>query len=147
MILILSASAFAEHSTRELLEMTDKSLNADWENNIAFVRGVSLLKTSNPQGIFLARRGALTDARRGLLILRHRLLKSKSQEKISNIEISGNVPPLKMLSEGISNDVYFVEVQVLLTELLGQNAFKSLSKINNLPIENLAENLVENLED
>ena len=60
-------------------------------------------------------------------------------KKISNIEISGNVPPLKMLSEGISNDVYFVEVQVLLTELLGQNAFKSLSKINNLPIENLED--------
>lgn len=137
MILVFSASAFAEYSTRELLDMTDNSLRADWENNTAFVRGVALMKTSDPQGIFLARRGALIDARRGLLILRHRLLKSNSQEKISNIEISGNVPPLKMLTEGISNDVYFVEVQVLLTELLGQNAFKSLSKINKMPIENL----------
>ena len=61
-------------TTEDLLQMTEESLYADWEENRAFVRGVGRVVQNTAQGRLLARRAALTDARRGLLLLRGHIL-------------------------------------------------------------------------
>ena len=61
-------------TTEDLLQMTEESLYADWQENRAFVRGVGRVVQNTAQGRLLARRAALTDARRGLLSLRQRIL-------------------------------------------------------------------------
>ncbi len=135
LILVLSFSgiAFSEYSAIELFEMTKQSLVCDRENNLAFVRGVGKFRASDSRSILLARRAALTSARRGLLILRERIL---TQDEISpeDLRISGTVPPLKLISEDKNPDqkLYFVSVQVSLSELLGENALNALSELQNL---------------
>ena len=52
--------------TEDLLQMTEESLYADWQENRAFVRGVGRVVQNTTQNRLLARRVALTDARRGL---------------------------------------------------------------------------------
>ena len=134
-ILIFASVSHAEYSVEELLKMTQNSMKVDWKNNIVFVKGVGLTKFSNSQGMFLARRAALTDARRRLLILRGRLLKADSSDQ--TVKISGSVPALKISGEGMEGNLYFVEVQTSLSELLGENAFSSLheSKIYELELQ------------
>lgn len=121
-IIIITLNIFACSSCAcELLNMTRESLRYDFANNTAYVKGVGIINTNNAQGILLARRAALTDARRGLLILKRELLSGKkftSQE----INLSGHVPALKILSESQKHDhdknLYFVEVEAALSELL-----------------------------
>ena len=137
LILVLALSfsgiAFAEYSVMDLFEMTKQSLVCDRENNLASVLGVGKFKTSDSHSVLLARRAALTSARRGLLILRERIL---TQDEISqeDLRISGTVPPLRLISEDTNPEqkLYFVSVQVSLSELLGENALKALSEIQNL---------------
>ena len=117
---IFACSSYArEYSSGELLNMTLESLRYDFANNTAYVRGVGVINNNNAQGKLLARRAALTDARRGLLLLRREII---SGEKFTSgrINISGHVPELKILSESQNQDqnLYFVEVQAALSELL-----------------------------
>ena len=113
MILALNiTSCYArDYDSGELLNMTRESLRCDTANNTAYVRGVGLIHNNTAQGKLLARRAALTDARRGLLILKREL-------NPGEIKSSGHVPALTILSEGQQGNLYFVEVEAALSELL-----------------------------
>ncbi len=114
--LLFAGCAFSEYSTDDLLRMTVDSLKADRENDIAFVRGVGKISQDGAMGVFLARRTAIADAQRGLLILK-RSLEEKRPPRMDSV--SGHVPGIKVKSEIVSDDLYFVEAEVSLSELLG----------------------------
>ena len=136
LLLIFNASSATAYSTSELLQMTQESLRADWQNNTAYVRGVGrIADPDDSQSLFLARRAALTDARRGLLSLRKKILSSKTRKNFSSSRLSGYVPPLRLLSESMSDELYFVEVEAELSRLLGKNGTTELSKIYSLTLE------------
>lgn len=107
-------------STEELLQMTEESLYADWEENRAFVRGVGRVVQNTAQGRLLARRAALTDARRGLLLLRGHILDDPALRE-QTLWLSGPVPPVRILSERIEGGLYFIEVETALSRLLNKN--------------------------
>ena len=119
LVLCFMSPAFSEYSTDDLLKMTVASLNADRENDTAFVRGVGKISQEGSMGIFLARRSAIADAQRGLLILK-RSLEEKRPPRIDSV--SGHVPGLKIKSESMNDGLYFVEAEVSLSELLGHEA-------------------------
>ena len=142
-VLFLSFAAFLSissveaksYTTSELLQMTHESLNADWQTNTAYVRGVGRILQDDSQGLLLARRAALTDARRGLLLLRKEILSSDYKQNSRSLRLSGHVPPLRLLSETINDELYFVEIEAELSRLLSENGKAYLSKIYNLVIE------------
>ncbi|MBQ6773865.1 MAG: hypothetical protein IJP48_07390 [Synergistaceae bacterium] len=117
---IFACSSYAGgYPSSELLNMTLESLRCDFANNTAYVRGVGVIHDNNAHGKLLARRAALTDARRGLLILKHEIESGKKFTS-GRIKTSGHVPALKILSESQNQEqnLYFVEVQAALSELL-----------------------------
>ena len=117
-LMLLSCDiVFAEYSTNDLLELTLQSLSYDIQSDTAYVKGVGKITQDNPIGIFLARRAALTDAQRGLLILRRKIQEGKPPRMDS---VSGNVPPFEILSESMKDGLYFVEVETNLSELLSE---------------------------
>ena len=107
-------------STEDLLQMTEESLYADWEENRAFVRGVGRVVQDTAQGRLLARRAALTDARRGLLLLRGHILEDPALRE-RTLWLSGPVLPVRILSERIEDGLYFIEVETALSRLLNRN--------------------------
>ena len=119
-LLYLAVGTVAQgaHTTEELLRMTRESLRADWGTNRAFVRGVGRIAQADPSGRLLARRAALLDARRGLLLLREEVLKGPDARRARSV--SGQVPPVRVLSEKSDGELYFVEVEAVLSELLGR---------------------------
>lgn len=114
------------HTTEELLRMTEESLYADWQENRAFVRGVGRIVQSTAQGRLLARRAALTDARRGLLLLRQRILADSALRERA-FWLAGRVPPVQILSEKIEGGLYFIEVEAGLSRLLGRHGESHLT--------------------
>ena len=110
----------AQASTEDLLQMTEEGLYADWEENRAFVRGVGRVVQNTAQGRLLARRAALTDARRGLLVLRGHILEDPALRE-RTLWLSGPVPPVRILSERIEGGLYFIEVETALSRLLNRN--------------------------
>ncbi|MBQ3376702.1 MAG: hypothetical protein IJG62_00365 [Synergistaceae bacterium] len=102
----------------KLLNMTLESLSYDVDLDIARARGAGIIKTNSSRAKaaaaeMQARRAALSSARRGLL-----MLKSKINNNNSKIILSGYVPPLKILAEFTSGDLYFVDVETSLRKLL-----------------------------
>ena len=89
-------------TTEDLLRMTEESLYADWQENRAFVRGVGRVVQNTAQGRLLARRAALTDARRGLLSLRQRIL-ADPELRGRALWLAGPVPPVRILTERIES--------------------------------------------
>ena len=106
-------------TTEDLLRMTEESLYADWQENRAFVRGVGRVVQNTAQGRLLARRAALTDARRGLLSLRQRIL-ADPELRGRALWLAGPVPPVRILTERIEGGLYFIEVETALSRLLGK---------------------------
>lgn len=106
-------------TTEDLLQMTEESLYADWQENRAFVRGVGRVVQNTAQGRLLARRAALTDARRGLLSLRQRIL-ADPELRGRALWLAGPVPPVRILTERIEGGLYFIEVETALYRLLGK---------------------------
>jgi len=129
--------ASEEYTTLELLDMTLSSLHADIEQNIAYARGVARIKEQTEEGYWLARRGALADARRGLLLLKKRIENESNYTSLDDkneVILSGKVPPIKLLSETVQDGLYFVEVEARLNDLLNDGV-TSLGNILNLRIE------------
>ncbi|MBQ7220494.1 MAG: hypothetical protein IJS28_05895 [Synergistaceae bacterium] len=116
---VIAGKAFSEYSTDDLLKMTVNSLKADRASDTASVRGVGRITQNDSTGIFLARRAAISDAQRGLLILK-RSLEEKRPPRMDSV--SGHVPGLRVKAENVSDDLYFVEAEVSLSELLGHKA-------------------------
>ena len=106
-------------TTEDLLRMTEESLYADWQENRAFVRGVGRVVQNTAQGRLLARRAALTDARRGLLSLRQHIL-ADPELRGRALWLAGPVPPVRILTERIEGGLYFIEVETALSRLLGK---------------------------
>ena len=117
LVLCLVSPAFSEYSTDDLLNMTVSSLKADRERDTAFVRGVGKISQAGSVGVHLARRTAIADAQRGLLILK-RSIEENRPPRIDSV--SGHVPGLRVKSEQIRDGLYFVEAEVSLSELLGR---------------------------
>lgn len=116
MLVILSLSyAHAEYTNDELMNMNLKSLRADFTRDTAYSTGAGRIIHDRPNALTLARRTALTEARRGLLILRRELKEGIPRRPD---DVSGHVPPVKILSEFESGDIYVVEVETALSELM-----------------------------
>lgn len=125
-IMSLCSLVSAEYTNDELMKMNLQVTSADFENDTAYSQGTGRIIRGRPNALILAKRAALTDARRGLLILRREL-----REGIHGINnsVSGYVPPVEILSETESGDLYIVEVRALLSELMteGNENISSLS--------------------
>ena len=83
------------------------------ELNIATAAGVGRITEDTPQGRLLGRRAALTDARRNLLVLRQELLRQGQRHSVS-----GRIAGVRIHSERVVNDLYFLQVDIPLDELM-----------------------------
>jgi hypothetical protein len=99
---------------------TQSSGRVIWEQNIATASGVGRITENTAQGKLLGRRGALTDARRNLLILREKLLNDPkfSEKDIKKNNVSGRIAGTVIHSEKIRNNLYFLQVDIPLNKLL-----------------------------
>ena len=110
----------SDKTTEELRQMTEVSISADWEANLAFASGVGRVTKNTAQAKLLARRAALLDAQRNLLLLRKRVYENPA-EKARIARLSGAVPPVTLVSERMEKGLYFVDVKASLSRLLGKN--------------------------
>lgn len=118
MLFLYACSAFGDYSIDDFLKMTLDSLKIDREKDIAFVCGVGKISHEGAIGIYLARRAAISDAQRGLLILK-RSLEENAPPRIDNVY--GHVPSLTLKAESWHDGLYFVEAEVKLSELMRDN--------------------------
>ena len=90
------------------------------ERNIATADGVGRIMENTPQGRLLGRRGALTDARRNLLILRMELLREHRAGRYNaeGHSVSGNIAGVRIHSERVVNNLYFLQVDIPLDKLM-----------------------------
>lgn len=114
-IMSLSSLVSAEYTNDELMKMNLQVMSADFVNDTAYSQGTGRIIRGRPNALILAKRAALTDARRGLLLLRREL--REGRPGINN-SVSGYVPPVEILSETESGDLYIVEVRAVLSELM-----------------------------
>ena len=114
-LLDLNSYVQAEYSNEELMKMNLQSLRADFAANKAYSTGTGRIIQGKPNAEALARRAALSDARRGLLILRRELKEGRPRR---SDDVSGYIPPVKIISEEESGDIYIVEVEAALSELM-----------------------------
>lgn len=130
-VLIVLAAGFpacAEYTADELMQMTLAGLSYDVKADTAHALGVGRI-TSGDKGILYARRAAITDAQRGLLILRRGIREGKPPRPHS---VSGNLPPFRILSEDKRNGLYFVEIETKLSRLMKEkNSRPFLAEILN----------------
>lgn len=113
-----TAANAVTHSSDELLKMTIESLSYDVRSDKAFACGVSIISGNDARSRISARRAAITDAQRGFLILRISI-KEGRPPRIRNI--SGYVPPIKVLSEDIRDGLYFVDIETSLSALMKED--------------------------
>lgn len=97
------------------MKMTIETISYDIQANTASVRGVGKILQDDSTGLMLARRTAITDAQRGLLLLRRSIIEGKSPRPDS---VSGNVPPFSILSEDTKEGLYFVYIEAVLSDLV-----------------------------
>lgn len=116
-LLNLNSYAQAEYSNEELMNMNLQSLRADFTKDRAYSTGAGRIVDDMPNAVSLARRAALSDARRGLLILKRELKEGRPR---TSDDVSGYVPPVKIISETNSEDIYIVEVEAVLSELMSE---------------------------
>ena len=109
----------AEPDIKSLRTMTRDSRRAYPNENLAVALGVGRIKEDTAQGKLKARRAALLDARRNLLVLRLELLNGSRSAPPS---FSGRVAACKIRGERIEGNLYFLEVEVPLDELLKADA-------------------------
>ena len=101
--------------TNDLKTMTVDSGKAYQKGNFAVASGVGRIREDTAQERLLARRAALLDARRNLLVLRRKLLEDSRSAPVS---LSGHVAAHKVSAERVEGNLYFLEVEVPLDELL-----------------------------
>jgi len=84
------------------------------------VTGVGRVMEDTAQGRLLGRRAAITDGRRKLLIQRQQLLGDPSfQSSYGTTNVSGFLTGTQRIkSEGVRNGIYFIEIEMRLSELL-----------------------------
>ena len=84
------------------------------------VTGVGRVIEDTAQGKLLGRRAAITDARRKLLIQRQQLIGDpRFQTNHGTTNVSGFLTGTQRIkSEGVRNGIYFIEIEMRLSELL-----------------------------
>ena len=104
---------------KELLK-TKNSGRVLQEQNIATATGVGRIMEDTAQGRLLGRRGALTDARRNLLILRQKLLKTNRHgvEGTNLNNVSGKVSGVVIHSNKVIGNLYYLQVDIPLDKLM-----------------------------
>jgi hypothetical protein len=90
------------------------------EQNVATASGAAIIPEDTAQGKLLGRRGALTDARRNLLVLRQKLIEDPdfSVKKVKRNIVSGIIAGVVIHSEVVKNNVYILQVDVPLDKLM-----------------------------
>jgi hypothetical protein len=101
----------------QMLYGTQSSGRVLWDQSIATAAGVGRILEDTAQGRLLGRRGALTDARRNLLILRQKLLNDPNFSS-RKYKISGNIAGVVIYNEKIKNNLYFLQVDIPLDKLM-----------------------------
>ena len=114
---IYCGAVYADYSTDALMRMTIESLSYDIKSDTASVCGVGKILQNDSLGVMWARRAAITDAQRGLLILKRSILEDQPPSPDS---VSGSVPPFRILSDDIRDGLYFVEICAVLSELVDE---------------------------
>ena len=89
------------------------------ENRVV-ASGMGRITENTAQGRLLARRAALVDARRNLLVLQRKLLRD-SVFQLGTRSVSGHITARDIHSERIEGDFYFLAVDISLDELLKSN--------------------------
>ena len=119
----------AEKSGRYVSEkVPEANASVNWNENRLTVTGRGRITQSDAQGKALARRAALTDARRNVLLLREELLgNNASREKLKRI--SGRVIAPKIHSERTEGSFYLLEIDAPLNGLLQENYVEEWSFI------------------
>lgn len=84
------------------------------ESGLATADGVGRIHEDTAQGRLLARRAALTDARRNLLLLRQKIVEGKFDPS----SVSGRIAEVRIHSEKTEGDLYFLKVDVPLDRLM-----------------------------
>lgn len=107
--------SYAEYTADELMRLTLESLSYDVGSDTARARGAGRIMKEGNTGLMVARRVAISDALRGLLILRRGIREKKPPRPHS---VSGNVPPFRVISEEARDGVYFVEIETKLSSLM-----------------------------
>ena len=107
----------AEFNMRELYSTQDSG-RVVRDRNIATAAGAGRIREDTAQGRLLGRRAALTDARRNLLILRQKLLREHGAGVDGRHSVSGKIAGVRIHSERVVNDIYFLQVDVPLDELM-----------------------------
>jgi hypothetical protein len=94
------------------------------ENRVS-TSGVGRIVEDTAQGRSLARRAALTDARRNLLELRQKLL-GEPIFKFESRSVSGHIIAPSIRSERIEGDFYHIDLDIKLEELLKTDLDKEI---------------------
>ena len=89
-----------------------------WEDNLVTVTGRGRIVGSGARGRLLARRAALTDARRNLLLLREDLLNGPRTGTLRRFIVSGRIRALDVHSERTEGAFYVLELDMPLDMLL-----------------------------
>ena len=91
----------------------------DWSGESVTTKGQAPLLSSSSRDRVLAKRGALTDARRNLLCLLYEI-RHGLPEKITSIEVEGEVAGGQVDFNGVKNGVYTVEVTMPLKRFFAE---------------------------
>ena len=124
----LADQPLSRPDARDLRAMTRDSGRAYPKENIAVASGVGWIREDTAQERLLARRAALLDARRNLLALRRKLLAGSRAKP----ELSGHVTAHRIFGERIKGNLYFLEVEVPLDELLEADFAVNFSVVTRL---------------
>ena len=100
--------------------LTRDSTKVYMTENCVSTTGVGRIAENTAQGKLLARRAALTDARRNLLELRQKLL-GEPVFKFGSRTVSGHILTPNIHSERIEGDLYHLGIDIELEELLKTN--------------------------
>ncbi len=109
------------NAPRSVLESVPEAhANIRWSDGMAVVTGRGRIVGDDAQSRALARRAALTDARRNFLVLRERLVQGDSYAQRRRSVVSGIVRASEVHSERIEGSFYLLELDVSLNDLLKQ---------------------------
>ncbi len=98
----------------------------DWSGGSVTAEGRGPLLSGSPHDRLLAKRGAVSDARRNLLCLLYEM-KFGLPERLQAIEVTGEVVEGNVDFTGINEGIYIVEVTVPLERFLSESLIFSSS--------------------
>lgn len=123
LVLAGAVMSCAEYTPEDLMRITLESLSYDVRANTARSCGTARITQEGNRGLIVARRAAIIDAQRGLLLLRRGINEGKPPRPDS---VSGNLPPFRIISEDVREGVYFAEIETDFSRLMKEKDFRSI---------------------